>query len=128
MVRSRLGPTHVSERRICRVLGQSCSTQRYRRRKPDDDHRLIDELRRRVAWHPTFGGVSRRMRTIASQSAIGGMTLSAIGMLLAAAGSLRPVAGAITQEAIDVLAVLNALRMAWSRRKLADYSEPTATR
>ena len=25
---------------------QSCSTQRYRRRKPDDDRRLIDELRR----------------------------------------------------------------------------------
>jgi putative transposase len=55
MVRSRLGPTHVSERRICRVLGQSRSTQRYRRRKPDDDRRLIDELRRWVEWYPRFG-------------------------------------------------------------------------
>jgi len=55
MVRSRLGPTHVSERRICRVLGQSRSTQRYRRRQPDDDRRLIDELRRWVEWYPRFG-------------------------------------------------------------------------
>jgi len=37
------------------VLGQSRSTQRYRRRKPDDDRRLIDELRRWCEWHPRFG-------------------------------------------------------------------------
>ena len=55
MVRSRLGPKQVSERRLCRVLGQSRSTQRYRRRKPDDDRRLIDELRRWVEWYPRFG-------------------------------------------------------------------------
>jgi len=42
MVRSRLGPKQVSERRLCRVLGQSRSTQRYHRRKPDDDRRLIE--------------------------------------------------------------------------------------
>src|SRR6185436_16111777 len=29
-VRSRLGPAGISQRRICRVLGQSRSTQRYR--------------------------------------------------------------------------------------------------
>ena len=55
MVRSRLGPKQVSERRLCRVLGASRSTQRYRRRKPDDDRRLIDELRRWVEWYPRFG-------------------------------------------------------------------------
>ena len=55
MVRRRLGPQQVSERRICRVLGQSRSTQRYRRRQPDDDRRLIDELRRWVEWYPRFG-------------------------------------------------------------------------
>ena len=55
MVRNRLGLQQVSERRICRVLGQSRSTQRYRRRKPDGDRRLIDELRRWCEWHPRFG-------------------------------------------------------------------------
>ena len=54
-VRSRLGPNKVSQRRICRVLGQSRSTHRYRRRKPDDDRRLIDELRRWCEWYPRFG-------------------------------------------------------------------------
>jgi heavy metal translocating P-type ATPase len=56
--------------------------------------------------------IGRRMRSIALQSAVGGMALSMIGMLAAAAGHLAPVAGAIGQEAIDVLAVLNALRVA----------------
>jgi heavy metal translocating P-type ATPase len=55
--------------------------------------------------------IGRRMRTIALQCAIGGMGLSIIGMSFAAAGYLRPVAGAIAQEVIDVLAILNALRM-----------------
>ena len=55
VVRSRLGPKPISERRICRVLGQSRSTQRYRRRKPDEDRRLIEELRRWCEWHPRYG-------------------------------------------------------------------------
>jgi len=64
--------------------------------------------------------IGRRMRTIALQSAIGGMTLSMIGMLAAAAGWLAPVPGAIAQEVIDVLAVLNALRVAAPRTALRD--------
>jgi len=68
-----------------------------------------------------FLHVSRRMRTIALQSAIGGMALSVIGMVLAAFGYLPPVAGAITQEVIDVLAVVNALRAAWPPRGLTDF-------
>jgi len=36
-------------------LGQSRSTQRYHRRKPHDDRRLIEELRRWCEWHPRFG-------------------------------------------------------------------------
>ncbi len=59
-----------------------------------------------------FMHISRRMRSIALQSAIGGMALSLIGMAFAAAGQLSPVSGAIAQEVIDVLAVLNALRAA----------------
>lgn len=65
--------------------------------------------------------IGRRMRSIALQSALGGMALSAIGMLLAAAGYLPPVAGAISQEIIDVLAVANALRVAIPPRSLSDY-------
>jgi heavy metal translocating P-type ATPase len=65
--------------------------------------------------------IGRRMRTIALQSAIGGMGLSVIGMLFAAAGYLPPIAGAITQELIDVLAVLNALRASVTPHTLTDY-------
>jgi heavy metal translocating P-type ATPase len=74
-----------------------------------------------------FFHISRRMRTIALQSAVGGIALSMIGMLLAAAGLLTPVAGAITQEVIDVLAVLNALRVAWSPSELTDFSKGPST-
>jgi len=65
--------------------------------------------------------IGRRMRTIALQSAVGGMVLSVVGMLFAAAGYLPPVAGAIAQEAIDVLAVVNALRVAIKPSVLTDY-------
>jgi heavy metal translocating P-type ATPase len=65
--------------------------------------------------------VSRRLRSIALQSAIGGMALSVVGMLFALAGWLPPVAGAIAQEAIDVVAVLNALRVAVPPKQLSDY-------
>jgi heavy metal translocating P-type ATPase len=68
-----------------------------------------------------FLHVSRRLRSIALQSAIGGMALSVIGMAAAAAGYLPPVAGAVLQEVIDVLAVLNALRVALPPRTLTDY-------
>jgi heavy metal translocating P-type ATPase len=56
--------------------------------------------------------ISRRLRRVALQSAIGGMALSTVGMFFAAGGALTPVAGAILQEAIDLAAVLNALRTA----------------
>ncbi|OAI52935.1 metal-transporting ATPase [Planctomycetaceae bacterium SCGC AG-212-F19] len=72
-----------------------------------------------------FFHISRRVRTIALQSAIGGMVLSLAGMALAAGGYLPPVAGAIAQEVIDVAAVLNALRVALPGRALVDYqSQP----
>ncbi|WP_165074485.1 heavy metal translocating P-type ATPase [Paludisphaera rhizosphaerae] len=65
--------------------------------------------------------IGKRMRAIALQSAVGGMALSLIGMGVAAAGYLPPVAGAISQEVIDVLAVLNALRASTPPRTLTDY-------
>jgi cation transport ATPase len=57
---------------------------------------------------------------IALQSAVGGMALSVIGMIVASPGHLSPVNGAITQEIIDVLAVLNALRAALPPKVIHD--------
>lgn len=62
-----------------------------------------------------------RMRKIALQSAIGGIVLSVVGMVAAALGYLTPVAGALVQEIIDMLAILNALRAAFPPKNLSDY-------
>lgn len=67
-----------------------------------------------------FMHISRRMRIIALQSAVGGIALSVIGMVFAATGHLNPVSGAIAQEIIDVLAVLNALRAAFPPKVIHD--------
>jgi cation transport ATPase len=48
------------------------------------------------------------------------MLLSIVGMFLAAFGWLPPVAGAMVQETIDVVAVLNALRTAYPPKNLSD--------
>ncbi len=68
-----------------------------------------------------FMHVSRRMRRIALQSAVGGMAVSILAMFVAAAGYLPPVAGAITQEVIDVFAVLNALCASFPPQQLSDF-------
>ena len=65
--------------------------------------------------------LSYRLRQVALQSAIGGMLLSGVGMLFAAFGLLSPVAGAVAQEGIDLLAVLNALRTAREPWELTDF-------
>ena len=65
--------------------------------------------------------IGSRMRSIALPSAVGGMVASLAGMAVAAAGWLPPAAGALAQEAIDVVAVLNALRVAWHTGDLTDY-------
>ncbi len=65
--------------------------------------------------------IGERMRKIALQSAIGGMALSLVGMVFAGLGYLTPVAGAVTQEVIDIVAVLNALRAAIPPKNLSDY-------
>lgn len=68
-----------------------------------------------------FLHISRRVRMIALQSALGGMLFSAVGMAIAAAGYLSPVAGAVLQELIDVVAIANALRVSIPPRTLTDY-------
>ncbi|HEY6389106.1 MAG TPA: heavy metal translocating P-type ATPase [Candidatus Acidoferrum sp.] len=65
--------------------------------------------------------IARRMRRIALQSAVGGMTLSIIGMIAAAFGYLPPIGGAIAQEIMDLAAVLNAVRVAIPPRNLTDF-------
>ena len=54
--------------------------------------------------------ISDKSVRIAKESVYGGIGLSLIGMLIAAAGLIVPVEGAIAQEAIDVVVILNALR------------------
>ncbi|NVP58652.1 heavy metal translocating P-type ATPase [Mycoplana rhizolycopersici] len=54
--------------------------------------------------------IARRSRSIALQSAFAGMALSVAAMAVAGLGFLPPVAGALLQELIDVVVVLNALR------------------
>lgn len=64
--------------------------------------------------------IGRHMRKIALQSAVGGILLSLIGLGFASAGLLPPVAGAITQEFIDILAILNAIRATFAPGVLTD--------
>lgn len=77
----------------------------------DSSLRRVDEL-----MH-----ISRRTRAIALQTAIGGMALSGIGMLFAVFGHLPPLPGAIAQEAIDLAAVVNALRITLPATELTDF-------
>ena len=65
--------------------------------------------------------ISHRMRSIALQSAIGGMAASMVGMFAAAAGYLPPLEGAILQEIIDFAAVVNAVRVALPVQDLTDF-------
>ncbi len=54
--------------------------------------------------------IARRARSIALQSVIAGMGMSIAAMLVATTGALPPVFGALLQEAIDVVVIVNALR------------------
>ena len=53
---------------------------------------------------------SRRASAIARQSVVAGMLMSFVAMGFAAFGYLSPVAGALLQEGIDVIVIVNALR------------------
>ncbi|KVV38133.1 cation transporter [Burkholderia territorii] len=62
--------------------------------------RLVDAIR-----------IARRSRRIALESVVTGMSLSVVAMTIAAAGFLQPIAGAVIQEVIDVVVIVNALRV-----------------
>jgi hemerythrin HHE cation binding domain-containing protein len=81
---------------------------------------LVDRLDRVAEAVKTAGRTYR----IAQQSIFAGMGLSAIAMLAGALGWLTPVAAALTQEGIDVLVILNALRALFSDRTHGRASTP----
>ncbi|HEY7298212.1 MAG TPA: heavy metal translocating P-type ATPase [Xanthobacteraceae bacterium] len=70
--------------------------------------------------------IAKRTHAIALQSIIAGMGLSALAMAVAAAGFLPPIAGALTQEVIDVAVILNALRALTSGNKPGGQRMPAA--
>jgi len=71
--------------------------------------RLVDAMR-----------IARRSRRIALESVVAGMSLSVVAMTIAAAGFLQPIAGAVIQEVIDVVVIVNALRVLLVRPRLTD--------
>lgn len=67
---------------------------------------VVDRLERLV----DAIGIAQRTRRIAVESVVIGMGLSLAAMSVAAFGLLVPIVGALVQEGIDVIAILNALR------------------
>ena len=82
---------------------------------PDRLDRLVDGL-----------ATARRTRGIALQSVVVGMGLSLVAMVVATTGVLAPVVGAVTQEVIDVVVILNALRALAGPARPAPGSEAVA--
>jgi hypothetical protein len=70
--------------------------------------------------------IAKRTRAIALQSIIVGIGLSTLAMAVAALGFLPPVAGALTQEAIDVAVILNALRALTAGRTSSQRRMPAS--
>jgi heavy metal translocating P-type ATPase len=71
--------------------------------------------------------ISEDMRKVAFQSAVGGMIFSFIGMILAALGYINPVSGAVLQEVIDIVAILNSLRLIWKKDFKSDIKSSPNT-
>lgn len=67
---------------------------------------VVDRLQRLV----DAIAIAQRSRRIAVQSVVIGMGLSLVAMTVASFGLLIPIVGALVQEGIDVIAILNALR------------------
>ena len=75
---------------------------------------LVDQLDRVL---PAIE-IARRSRVIALESVFAGIGLSVIGMIGAAGGFITPVQGALLQEVIDVMVILNALRAVYEPRRI----------
>jgi heavy metal translocating P-type ATPase len=83
---------------------------------------LVDRLDR----VPDAVTIAKRTHGIALQSIISGMGLSTLAMGIAAIGFLPPIAGAMTQEVIDVAVILNALRALTPAKKAGGKKMPAA--
>ena len=89
---------------------------------------VTSEAASAVILEPSLGKIDEllhlgsRLRRIALQSTVGGLSLSVVGMIAATFGYLPPLYGALFQEAIDVLSVLNALRTSLGTDP-ADYDQ-----
>ena len=64
----------------------------------------------RLEGLPRAVRIAQRTRRIALESVLAGMGMSMLAMAFAAAGHIAPITGALLQEGIDVLVILNALR------------------
>lgn len=71
--------------------------------------------------------IAKRARSIAVQSIVAGMVMSGVAMLFAAIGFLPPIAGALTQEAIDIAVIINALRALTPGYKFGRRAMPVTT-
>ena len=71
--------------------------------------------------------IAKRTHRIAVQSVVAGMAMSGVAMCFAAVGWLPPIAGALTQEAIDVAVILNALRALTPGHSFRRQTMPAAT-
>lgn len=71
--------------------------------------------------------IAKRARAIALQSVWVGLGLSLAGMVAAALGYLTPLQGALLQEAIDVLVILNAMRVLGSAGETREPVERVAS-
>ncbi len=80
-----------------------------------------------LARVPLAISISRRAIRIALQSILVGIGLSIVLMLIASTGVIKPVYGAILQEIVDVIVILNALR-ARSGGRVAPAVHPEAPR
>lgn len=73
--------------------------------------------------------IAQRSHRLAVQSAAAGMAMSLAAMIAAAFGLLVPAAGALLQEGIDVVVILNALRaLRMPRRRPTEAIEPLVAR
>ena len=67
--------------------------------------------------------IGRRMREMVLTSAAGGMGLSLIGMGAASLGLIRPLQGAVAQEVVDPLSILNSLRIIFPPGPVSDFRQ-----
>lgn len=81
-----------------------------------------------LALVPQAVRLSRRTMRIARQSVVVGVGLSVVLMLIAATGVIPALAGALAQEAVDVLTILNGLRAAGVRRRRDAPRAPARSR